>query len=82
MMALWTVQASYDPEARVWWTSDSDVPGLVTEADTLEQLAGKLEILVSEMVGENAAFLPPERRDGPHEFRLIAHYETQRAAAA
>ena len=81
-MALWTIRADYDPKAKVWWTSDSDVPGLVTEADTLEQLAAKLEIMVGEMVELNAAFIPEERRAGPHEFRLIAHHEILRAAAA
>ena len=81
-MALWTIRAEYDPEAKVWWTSDSDVPGLVTEAETLEKLAEKLEHLVAEMVEENAAFIPEERRVGPHEFRLIAHHELQRLAAA
>ncbi|HVQ06916.1 MAG TPA: DUF1902 domain-containing protein [Allosphingosinicella sp.] len=81
-MTLWTIRAEYDPEAKVWWTSDSDVPGLVTEAETLEELAEKLEYLVGEMVVENAAFLPEDKRAGPHEFRLVAHHELQRRAAA
>ena len=81
-MALWTIRAEYDPEAKVWWTADSDVPGLTTEADTLEQLAEKLEYLVAEMVRENAAFIPEDKRAGPHEFRLVAHHELQRRAAA
>lgn len=81
-MAFWTIRADYDPEAKVWWTAECDVPGLVTEAETLEQLAAKLEIMVAEMVEENAAFIPEGRREGPHEFRLIAHHELQRASAA
>jgi len=81
-MTVWTIRAEYDPEAKVWWTSECDVPGLVTEADTLDQLASKLEYLVAEMVEENAAFLPEEKRAGPHEFRLVAHHELQRRAAA
>ncbi|MFC7499251.1 DUF1902 domain-containing protein [Enterovirga sp. GCM10030262] len=81
-MTLWTIRADYDPEAKVWWTSDSEVPGLVAEADTLEQLAEKLEYLVPEMVDANGQFIAPERRQGPHEFRLVAHHELQRPAAA
>lgn len=81
-MAVWTIRAEYDPEANVWWTSDSEVPGLVTEAETLDKLAAKLEYLVAEMVVENAAFLPEDKRTGPHEFRLVAHHELQRRAAA
>ena len=37
-MALWTMHACYDPEAKVWYTLDCDVPGLVTEGATLERL--------------------------------------------
>jgi predicted RNase H-like HicB family nuclease len=81
-MAVWTIRAEYDPEARVWWTAECDVPGLVTEAETLEQMAAKLKVMVAEMVEENAAFIPEDRRAGPHEFRLIAHYEMQDRAAA
>ena len=29
---------SYDPEADAWWAESEDVPGLVTEAKTLESL--------------------------------------------
>jgi predicted RNase H-like HicB family nuclease len=81
-MALWTIRAEYDPEARVWWTAECDVPGLVTEADTLEQLAAKLKVMVAEMVEENDHLLTAEQRSGPHDFRLIAHYEVQDRAAA
>ena len=54
----------------------------MAEADTLEQLAEKLEYLVPEMVDANGQFIAPERRQGPHEFRLVAHHELQRPAAA
>lgn len=81
-MPLWTIHADYDPDAKVWWTCDSEVPGLVTEADTLEDLAAKLEHLVPEMVEANREFIAADRRDGPHEFRLVAHHELQRPAAA
>lgn len=80
-MALWTVYAVYDPEARVWVAEETDVPGLATEADTLEALAAKLEVMVGEMVEGNAQHIHPSRRGPPHEFRLIAHHEIMGRAA-
>ena len=32
------IKAFWDSEAKVWVAQSSDVPGLVTEADTMEQL--------------------------------------------
>lgn len=80
-MALWTFLAEYDPDVRVWWTGN-DALGITTEADTLEQLAAKLDVMVPEMVGENAHRLTDDQRREPHEFRIIAHHEMQRQAAA
>ena len=80
-VAVWTFLAEYDPDVRVWWTSNDDL-GIATEAESLEQLAAKLDVMVPEMVEENAQHLTAEQRLEPHEFRLIAHHEMQRRAAA
>ena len=40
-MALWTIRAEYDPEARVWYSIDGDLPGLAADAETLEAIAAK-----------------------------------------
>lgn len=81
-MTVWTVNAFYDPEAQVWVAIDSDVPGLATEAETISALEEKLAILVPEMVELNADYVVPERRAGPHCFRLIAHYDSDQSVAA
>ena len=47
------VNAFWDSEARVWVAESEDVPGLVTEADTMEQLVDKLHILIPELLREN-----------------------------
>lgn len=47
------VQADWDPEARVWTASSEDVPGLATEAPTLEALAEKLGGLIPELLEAN-----------------------------
>ena len=81
-MTVWTVNALYDPEAQVWVAYDSDVPGLVTEGETIAKLEAKLDALVPEMVELNADYIPADRREGPHSFRLIAHYESDQILAA
>jgi len=44
-------EASWDPEAEVWWTSETPVQGLVTEAATLDELHDKLSVMVPDMLG-------------------------------
>lgn len=65
-MALWTIRAEYDPEAAVWWTADSDIPGLATDAPTLEQLAAKVGALLPDLLELHADQLADvSRRSGP-----------------
>lgn len=47
------VEAEWDPEAGVWVATSEDVPGLATEAETLESLMAKLRVLVPELLEEN-----------------------------
>ena len=50
-----TVRAEWDSEAGVWVAESDDVPGLVTEADTLERLVERLRVLVPELLELNGA---------------------------
>ncbi len=43
MQKLYFIRAEWDEEARVWVATSDDVPGLATEADTLEGLSLKLK---------------------------------------
>ena len=52
-MRTYEVHAKWDPEAKVWVATSEDVVGLVTEADTMEQLLEKLEVMVPELIEEN-----------------------------
>lgn len=45
------VTAEWDEEARVWVAESDDVPGLITEAATSDELIRKLEKLVPELLG-------------------------------
>lgn len=50
---VFIIQAEWDPEAECWVARSSDVPGLATGADTLEDLVDKLKIIVPELLEEN-----------------------------
>jgi predicted RNase H-like HicB family nuclease len=47
------VHAKWDHEACVWVATSDDVPGLATEAETLEELTAKLERMVPELLEAN-----------------------------
>jgi predicted RNase H-like HicB family nuclease len=47
------VHAKWDSEAEVWFATSDEVPGLATEAGTLEDLVGKLQTLVPELIELN-----------------------------
>jgi len=47
------VRATWDDEAKVWVAESDDIPGLVTEAPTREELFAKLRILVPELLELN-----------------------------
>ena len=53
MKQKFLVQAIWDSEAHVWSAYSDDVPGLVTESDTLKALATKLETMVPELLELN-----------------------------
>ena len=54
------IRAEWDEDAAVWVASSDDVPGLATEADTLEGLSKKLETLVPELLDLNGLENGPE----------------------
>lgn len=53
MQKIHFIRAEWDDEAKVWVATSDDVPGLVTEAATLEELSAKLDILVPELLQLN-----------------------------
>ena len=82
-MSEWIVRADYDPEAKSWYVFDSDVPGLATGADTLEELEAKLPGMIIELLDLNEHLFDDKSRiAGPHSYRLVAHHEAFRAIAA
>ena len=47
------VRATWDPEAGVWVAESDDVPGLITESPSLDQLIEKLKTLIPELLELN-----------------------------
>ncbi len=45
-----TVQAIWDADVRVWVATSKNVPGLATEADTIEALTAKLRNMIPELM--------------------------------
>ncbi len=65
------VQADWDPEVGVWIATSEDVPGLATEADTIDSLADKLQVMIPELLEANEVFR--SRTPGTISFELSSH---------
>jgi predicted RNase H-like HicB family nuclease len=68
-----TVNSEWDPEAKVWVATSDDVPGLITEAETVEALAEKLATMIPELLEANGTPFDTSIRNVP--INLIAHRE-------
>jgi len=51
---LIVVRATWDPDAQVWTAESPDLPGLVTEADSLNELDAKLPNLIRDLMEDDA----------------------------
>jgi hypothetical protein len=67
MTQSFKVTAVWDHEAKVF-TSSSNIPGLVVEADTFEEFVSLVEALAPEMLAAN---LPQVKR--PYHFDIESH---------
>ena len=56
------VRIAWDVEAKVWYVEESDIPGLATEADTLEELRKKVPIIIQDLL--------EDERDRPDEIEI------------
>ncbi len=82
-MALWTVRAAWDGEASVWFTLDSDIPGLVADAATVEELAAKAAAMLPDLLEIHAdSFVDVAVLDGPHSVQVNAFHEVSLPVAA
>lgn len=52
---LIVVRATWDSDAEVWTAESTDLPGLVTEASSLDELDAKLPDLIRDLLDVNDA---------------------------
>jgi len=78
MSKVFQVHVSWDEEARVWYVSESDVPGLNAEAETLDEMQIELRQLVPELLTLNGV-IRPQNHEVPWEL-VSRHSEKTRAA--
>jgi predicted RNase H-like HicB family nuclease len=52
-MTMLEIRAEWDAEAGVWIAASEDVPGLVTEAATLDALVERLQVIIPELMELN-----------------------------
>jgi hypothetical protein len=55
---LFVVHLQWDEDARVWTASSDDIPGLVTEAETLDGIHRNVRDLVPDLLAANDVILP------------------------
>ena len=54
------IRAEWDEEAMVWVATSDDVPGLATEAVTMEDLIEKLKVMIPELLLANNTMIEDE----------------------
>jgi len=52
------VRAEWDEEAQVWVAESANLPGLVTESETVELLLEKLRVMVPELLSYGPELAP------------------------
>jgi predicted RNase H-like HicB family nuclease len=55
------VRAHWDPEAGVWWAESDDIPGLVTEAKTFDELVSNVCALIPDLLELNGVTNVPAK---------------------
>lgn len=58
------VMAQWDGEAGVWVATSEDIPGLVTEAASLDELLRRVVAVAPELLEDNAHLVEGERHPG------------------
>lgn len=67
------IEAEWDAEASVWVAESEDVPGLATEAATIEEMIVKLRELVPDLLQANGIPLQTEDHELPFDVVASRH---------
>lgn len=66
------VTAFWDPEARVWVAESDELPGLVAEAESMNELVPELDKIIPALIEANHVTRLSDRRVHYH---LVAHID-------
>lgn len=80
-MATWTMHATYDAGASVWYPTDCDFPGLHLDSLNPQDLLERAALMAADLLQEMPDLIP-EGDEGPHLLRLIARYESETIVVA
>ena len=58
---FFSVSCAYDEEASVWYVDETDMPGLVAEADKYDDLIAKVMSLAPELIELNSHLIDDEK---------------------
>jgi len=61
MSRTYEVEARWDSEAGVWVAESDDIPGLVTEAESMNALVEKVRVLVPQLFELNRGLEPGQK---------------------
>ena len=74
---IFLIRVDRDEEAGVWYVAESDVPGLATEAESVEAMVEKLRVMVPELLEANGVIGDDDIPTVPFEV-LLGRFESQR----
>ncbi len=74
------INVQWDDEARVWYVEDSNVPGLVAEAPTVEAIQALLRVRVPELLELNMPELL-DSRQSRSSYEVVTHRQQEVAVA-
>jgi predicted RNase H-like HicB family nuclease len=81
MSKQYVVNAFWDDEAKVWVADSEDIPGLATEAPTLDALVKRVDAVAPELLEDNAHLVQGARSDEEKiSFQIISELHTTNAA--
>jgi len=66
------VTAFWDPEARVWVAESDELPGLVAEAESMNELIPELDKIIPALIEANRV---TKLRDRRVHYHLVAHID-------
>jgi hypothetical protein len=82
MKQSYRIEVDFDQDAGVWYVLDSNLPGLMTEAATLDEMVARLKMIVPDLLDVIAECGGEPDGDTPVPMEVIFHTRSGSSAAA